>query len=115
MTDTLYSHDSQAAQRETRRYQDSQVTVTQTMVDIAREKVCQDMDRFSEFICAAGMGPSEVEPSEYFKPVSTARLLREVLMSQIATDEQLAEGWKELRRRLPHRCRVLRRATAISV
>lgn len=75
-------------------------TVSQeTMREMAQEKVLEDEELFSEWIYAETMSPVDVRPCSYFGPLSTKDLLTGVLMKARATDQQLAEAWREVRRR----------------
>lgn len=71
----------------------------ETLLEMAQEKVLEDEELFSEWLCAETMSPTERRPSKFFHLISTKNLLTEVLMKQKATREQIAEGWLEMRRR----------------
>lgn len=75
------------------------VVSLETLLEMAQEKVLQDAELFSDWLCAELMEPTEMRHSAYFAGISSTRLLTEVLMKELATEKQLAEGWKELRRR----------------
>ena len=68
-------------------------------MDMAQEKALEDDEKFSEWFYAETMSPSECRPSVYFAPISSQNLLKEILLKPKATNEQLAEAWKELRLR----------------
>ena len=71
----------------------------ETILEMAQEKVLEDAESFSDWLCAETMSPTEKRPSVFFSLISTQTLLTGILMKQKATQEQLAEGWKEVRRR----------------
>lgn len=71
----------------------------ETMLEMAQEKVLEDEELFSEWIYAETMEPTENRPSAYFSSISTKNLLTGILMKPRASDQQLAEAWKEVRRR----------------
>lgn len=70
--------------------------VSDTAIEIGEEKLCADMEYLADFIsnCSGG----EREPS-WFGPISTHRLIADILLNPRATDEQLAQAAKELRKR----------------
>jgi hypothetical protein len=75
-------------------------TVSQeTMREMAQEKVLEDEELFTEWLCAETMSPIETRPCAYFGPASTRDLLIGILLKPRATEVQLAEAWKEVRRR----------------
>ena len=71
----------------------------ETLLEMAQEKVLEDAEMFSEWLSAECMEPAERRTSAYFLPISTAALLTEIMLQKRATDEQLIEGVRELRRR----------------
>jgi hypothetical protein len=71
----------------------------ETMREMAQEKVLEDEELFSDWLYAETMSPVDVRPCSYFGPLSTKDLLVSVLMKHRASDQQLAEAWKEVRRR----------------
>jgi hypothetical protein len=71
----------------------------ETILEMAQEKVLEDEEAFSEWLCAETMSPTERRPSVYFSLISTSALLKQVLMKQKASQEQLAQAWLEVRRR----------------
>lgn len=71
----------------------------ETLLDMAEEKVLEDAEQFADWLYAETMSPTERRPSVYFSLISTRSLVTEVLMKRRASQEQLAEGWKEIRRR----------------
>lgn len=70
-----------------------------TLIEMAEEKVCADLSNFSEFVWLVAQGDNAVEPCKYFGPISTDRLISEIVLNRNANDQQLAEGVRELRRR----------------
>lgn len=71
-------------------------TLDAISVQLAWERVCEDVGLFSAFIDQAG---DEREPCAYFGPISTSALITEVLLKPAATDAQLAAAARELRDR----------------
>lgn len=71
----------------------------EVLLEMAQEKVLHNEELFSEWLYTETMSPSEIRPSKFFHGISTADLLRDVLMKQNATQEQLAQAWQEVRRR----------------
>lgn len=69
------------------------------LLEMALEKALEDDEKFSEWFYAETMSPSERRPSAYFAPISSQNLLKEILLKPKATNEQLAEAWRELRQR----------------
>jgi hypothetical protein len=63
---------------------------------IGQEAVIAELGLFSAWLDMADEGP---EASPYFTSISTAALVREVLLNDRATDEQLAAAARELRKR----------------
>lgn len=70
-----------------------------TLLSMAQAKVCEDLDKLGDFISSLAIPPNERQLCKGFGYLSTAELVREILMKERATDEQLAEGMRELRRR----------------
>lgn len=71
----------------------------ETILEMAQEKVLEDADLFTDWLTAECMEPTERRPSGYFLPISTANLITEIMMKPRANDQQIAEGWKEIRSR----------------
>lgn len=67
--------------------------------DIGEEKACDDLASFSEFIYRAGVESGEREISAFFAYISTGDLISKVLLNPKATDKQMAEAAREIRRR----------------
>jgi hypothetical protein len=67
-----------------------------TAYRIGQEEVCKELGLFSAWLDMADEGR---EASAYFTSISTAGLVREVLLNDRATDEQLAAAARELRTR----------------
>lgn len=61
----------------------------------ATEKVCQDVEEFGNWLAWSN---DDRQPSAYFASISTAELAR-VLLTEEATDAQLAAAARELRTR----------------
>ena len=70
--------------------------VTETAIQIGREQVSQDVDSFADWLACAS---SEREDCAYFGPISSHDLIAEIVMQQRATDQQIAEAMREIRRR----------------
>lgn len=64
-------------------------------IELAQEKVCQDVDLFADFI-AGDMGERE---HSALGAISVTGLVREILLNPKATDAQLAAAARELRTR----------------
>lgn len=71
----------------------------ETLLSMAQEKVCEDLDKLGDFISSLAIPPNERQFCKAFGAISTDALVREILMKERATNEQLAEGMRELRRR----------------
>lgn len=71
-------------------------TLDAISVQLAWEKVCEDVGLFSAFIDQADEAR---EPCAYFGPISTSALITEVLLKPAATDAQLAAAAREIRAR----------------
>lgn len=71
----------------------------ETCLAMAQEKVCADLDKLGDFITSLAIPPNAREHSRFFGPIASDRLITEVLLNEGATNEQLAEGMRELRRR----------------
>jgi hypothetical protein len=62
---------------------------------MAKEEICRDIEAFASFIEIA---EGEREPAAYFGLISSVELA-EILLNERATDEQLAQAARELRKR----------------
>lgn len=71
-------------------------SLTELAQRIGEEEVCKELGLFSAWLDMADEGR---EASPYFTSISTAGLVREVLLNATATDEQLAAAARELRQR----------------
>jgi hypothetical protein len=71
----------------------------ETILEMAQEKVLEDADLFTDWLTAECMEPITIRECGYFGHISTSRIVTEILMKARATDQQIAEGWKEIRRR----------------
>lgn len=76
-----------------------QLVSNETLMQMAREKVLEDADTFTDWLCAETMEPLLIRGCQYFGPISTTKLLTEILMKDRATNDQLAEAWKVIRSR----------------
>lgn len=71
-------------------------SITPLAARIGEEEVCKEVGLFSAWLDAAN---EDREPSAYFTSISSAGLVREILLNDRATDAQLAAAARELRQR----------------
>jgi hypothetical protein len=69
------------------------------LMEMAQEKVLQDMDLFGDFVAAEVVFSGERQPWGRHGFISTHGLVKEVLMKPKATEDQIASAWRELRQR----------------
>lgn len=71
-------------------------TLTQTAIEIGEEELCSNLFVFGEWLAE---DDEEREMSAFFGPISRSALVREVMLRPGASDQQIAEAVRELRRR----------------
>jgi hypothetical protein len=69
------------------------------LMEMAQEKVLQDMDLFSEFVATEVLFSGERQPWGRHGFISTQGLVKEVLMKPRATEDQIASAVREVNRR----------------